>query len=95
MILVKKHQDGILAICDADLIGKKFEHDLLQLDVTERFYKGDEMETEDILRLAEDADCINIVGDESIDFALKNNLIEKEHIIYIADIPHAQVFKIK
>lgn len=94
MILVKVHDGGrIVAICDSDLIGKKFEEDLLQLDITERFYKGEKMDKDKILSLAADAQSLNIVGEESIKFAIENNLISEDHIIYIKGVPHAQMFE--
>ncbi|RME55065.1 DUF424 family protein [Candidatus Woesearchaeota archaeon] len=95
MILVKMHKDGVLALCDENLVGKKIEHDLLQLDVTERFYKGEEKSKEEILTLAEDAATINIVGEEAVKFAIDNKIVDEGQIIYIGDVPHAQVFKIQ
>ena len=43
----------------------------------------------DILNLIEDGILLNIVGEESVNFALKNKLIEKFGIIKIKNIPHA------
>ncbi|MBW3021298.1 DUF424 family protein, partial [Candidatus Woesearchaeota archaeon] len=39
-----------------------------------------------------DAHILNIVGKESIEFALKNKLIEKENILEISGIPFAQPY---
>ena len=94
MILVKIHQSGtsrVISICDSDLIGKKFSKDNRQLDVIERFYKGEEMSKDKILSLASTCNSLNIVGGESIQFALKNKIIEKSSIIIIQGIPNAQV----
>ena len=87
-----KNQEGqvVLAICDEDIIGKKYEEGKLQLDLTSNFYKGESRTEEDILKLIPAAHILNLVGQKSVDFALKHKLIEKEHIITIADIPHAQ-----
>jgi len=43
----------------------------------------------DILKLILDDPLLNIVGEESINFALKNKFIEKKGIILIKNIPHA------
>ena len=45
----------------------------------------------DILNLIEDNTLLNIVGEESINFAVKNKLIEKDGIIKIKGIPHAML----
>ena len=65
----------VVAICDSELFGKKFEEGIRQLDVRENFYKGEEMEKEDIIKMIkrqniEDA-SFNIVGRESIQIALE------------------------
>ncbi|MBS3158103.1 DUF424 family protein, partial [Candidatus Woesearchaeota archaeon] len=33
---------------------------------------------------------INLVGEESVDFGIRNKLIEKKSIIVIKGVPHAQ-----
>jgi len=79
----------IISICDEDLIGKTFEEKDLQLKVSERFYKGEKLSEEKILEEIKSADYINLVGKNSINFAIKNKLILKENIIKIQNIPHA------
>lgn len=96
-MFAKIHKSGdrnIIAICDEDLIGKKFAEKNLILDITERFYKGEKLNPEQVLELMKDSLNLNIVGEESINIALKNNIIEKESIIKIQGIPHAQVYQL-
>lgn len=93
MILVKIHKTkyrDIVAVCDANLIGKKFEEGDLQLDITERFYKGTELSEDEIIFLLRTAENINVVGEESIAIAVKSGMISKSNIIKIKGIPHAQ-----
>ena len=48
-LIVKAHtaKEGIIvAVCDPDILGKKFETDRLQLDLTSSFYKGELMSEE-------------------------------------------------
>ena len=93
MILVKIHKTqfrDVVAVCDSDLIGKKFEQDDLQLNITERFYKGKPVDEDELVRILRDAEILNIVGKESISIALKAGVISKQNIITIAGIPHAQ-----
>lgn len=94
-MLVKIHEHGkIVTLCDSVLIGRKIEDDKFQLDITERFYGGKEMKLEMALNLLEDAATVNIVGKESIRFAIENNIISEDRIIYIQGVPHAQTFKL-
>ncbi|MBI2507900.1 DUF424 family protein [Candidatus Woesearchaeota archaeon] len=92
MMIVKVHiaeRRKIVSICDANLIGKKFEDKNLQLDVSGFFYNGQALTEKEILKAVADANSLNIVGKESINFSLKNNLIDESNIITIKKIPHA------
>ncbi|MBI2667582.1 DUF424 family protein [Candidatus Woesearchaeota archaeon] len=94
-ILVKIHKSqdrDIAAVCDEDLINKKFEDKNFRLDVSEEFYKGKKMNEDEALDVMKKAEILNIVGKKSINLALKNGIIIKEHIIKIKGIPHAQLF---
>jgi uncharacterized protein len=92
MIFIKEHIHNhrkLLSICDGNLIGKTFEEGNFVINVSRNFYQGEPMFEKDILNLIEDNTLLNIVGKESIDFALKNRLISKEGIIRIKNVPHA------
>ena len=97
MIYVKINNAGeneIIAICDANLIGKKFSENGLNLEITERFYKGEIMDEEKVIDLLQDAKNINIVGKESVKLGIKVGIIDEDNIIKIKNIPHALVFGI-
>ena len=85
----------VVAICDSELVGKSFEEGIFQLDVKESFYKGQEAEEEEILRVirrmsAEDA-TFNIVGEKATSLMIREGLISKEGIKKIQNIPFAMV----
>ena len=89
-MIVKKHiRDGklILVVCDSDLIGKKFEQENLQLDLTSDFYKGTQMPDDEIMNLVKRSYIVNITGEKSINFFKK--FLTEENIIKINNIPHA------
>lgn len=94
-VKIHKSEDrNIIAICDDNLIGKAFSEGNLILNITERFYKGEKLSPEKVLELMRNALSLNIVGKNSINLALKNNIIEKESIIKIQGIPHTQVYSL-
>ena len=86
---------NVVAICDSELLGKRFEEGKFQLDVKESFYKGEEVSGEEAIRTmkrmsAEDA-TFNIVGKNSVDIALKAGVIVEEGIGEIQRVPFALV----
>lgn len=97
MIYAKKNfnkDTEILAICDENLIGKHFEEGILKLDITERFYKGELVDDKKAIILMEKARNINIIGKDSIALALKSNIIQKENIVKVKNIPHTIIFEL-
>ncbi len=93
IVKVHKTQDGrrIVAICDNDLIGKKFEEGNLQLDLSSSFYQGEEMSEKGVMELIKGSCMVNIVGEKSIKLAVKLGIVGKKGIIKIKNTPHAQV----
>ena len=92
-MIVKVHKADtkkIVTIVDSDLIGKKFEEKNLQLDLTVDFYKGEERTEEEIKDITKDAYIVHLVGEESINFGLKMGWLDKDNIIKIKNIPHAE-----
>lgn len=94
-MLVKIHKSyrNVVAICDSNLLGKKFEQGNLQLDLTTEFFKGEKMTEKQVLEIIEDAvredASFNIVGEKSIACALKTGIISKKGIKKIQGIPIA------
>jgi len=83
----------VVAICDSEIIGKKFEEGKMQLEVRENFYKEKEVEKEELIRIirlqqVEDA-TFNIVGKKSIKTAIEAELITEDNVGHVQGIPFA------
>ena len=84
-----------MAICDKELINKKFEEGKRQLDLRENFYKGDLLEKEKAiekikLEAGNDA-TFNIVGSKATNAAKEAGIISEESIDKIQGIPFALI----
>ncbi len=95
--LLKVHKATRLAvaICDEELIGKKFEEERLQLDLTGKFFAGEEKNEKEIrealIFYSEEDACFNIVGEKSCNISLELGLISKEGISRIDGVPFSLV----
>ena len=92
-LVVKVHHKGdctVIAVCDPDLVGKVFEEGDLRLDLSGDFYKGDIIEKTEVGDLIRNADCVNLVGKNSVKLGVSEGIIEEGHIKFIDGIPHAQ-----
>ena len=86
--------EKILAISDKDILGKRFEEDGLQIEVTHEFYQDKECNEKEALKLIRSSTIINAVGKKIIALMIKENVIEKGNIITIDGVPHAQVIEL-
>ena len=82
----------VMIVTDKNIIGKKFENEKLQLDLTKEFYQGTEKSKEEILELLKKAYIVHFTGEKSIEIGLSINIIHKENIITIEGIPHAEAY---
>ncbi len=92
-IKIRKAYRNVVSLCDSELLGKKFEEGRLQLDIRENFYKGEEVTEKKAVKLlqqqkTEDA-TFNIIGEESVETAIKADIITRESVGKIANIPYA------
>ncbi len=94
-MLVKIHKSyrKIVAICDAEFLGKKFEQGNRQLEIKKEFYGGEKKNEKQVIEIielesSEDA-TFNLVGAKAVDVGIKAGIISKEGIIKIRGIPHA------
>lgn len=96
MIYVKVHKgnETVVAVCDKNLIGKKFSEGKLCLNVKENFYKGELVDEEKLKEILKNAINLNIVGKESVGLALKEKIIDKNSVIKIKEVPHAQIYSL-
>ena len=92
--IIKTYRD-VVAICDSELLGKRFEQGKFQLDVKESFFGGDETDEEKVIEIMKDMEkedsTFNIIGKESVNAALKSGIIKKEGIGKIDNIPFSLI----
>ncbi|MCZ7399126.1 MAG: DUF424 family protein [Candidatus Methanoperedens sp.] len=96
MYMKKYDTDGqiVVALCDKDIIGKKFKEGILVLKLDECFYKGDEVCEEEVKDALSGATMANIAGEKSIACAVACGCVDPDTVIFIEGIPHAQMIQI-
>ena len=80
-----------LDVIDPELKDKCLQDEKKIIDLTKEYYKGEEFEEENLKALIEKAFSINFIGNKSVEFALKNNLIDKHS--QIQDIKYAHMVR--
>jgi hypothetical protein len=95
-IRVKVHRRGgdiLIAACDDGLLGRRLKDGELRLEVSEEFYGGDHGDEEMLLNRLSAATMANLVGEEVCRIAAEHEYIDRERVITIEGVPHAQMVR--
>ncbi len=90
---VKLHSGGrdiILAVCDEELIGRTFSEGKLQITLYESFYRGVLVDEKGLEEHMKSATILNLVGERCIEKAVEMGWVDKDNILKIEGVPHAQ-----
>jgi len=83
----------VVAVCDEDILGKKFQEGELKLHVKEDFYGGKLVSMREGIDAIKESTIANIVGKKIIQKLIEEGLVIEEAVIKIAGIPHVQIIK--
>ena len=84
-------RDTLVAVCDAELLGKTLEGGRVPFKVSESFYKGVSADLDEALKAMRRATICNLVGKRIVEAAIENRMVQEAAVIYFGDIPHAQI----
>ena len=84
----------LLAVCDAEILGKTLRDSDITFEVSEKFYKGYKTSVDDAIDLIEESTIVNLVGTNIVRRAIERGYVHPEAVIKICGIPHAQIVKI-
>ena len=88
--IYRQSSEILVAICDAELVGKEFIEKDFRLFVDEKFYKDKTCGEEEAKRLFGEATMLNLVGQRTVRIAIEEGLVDEKNTITIQGIPHAQ-----
>jgi hypothetical protein len=86
-------QQVLLAVCDADLLGKTFRESDMVFEVKKDFYKGSRTSVEEAINLIEESTVANLVGCNIVKKAIDKGYVHPEAVIEICGVLHAQIVK--
>lgn len=84
-------REVLVAVCDEKYVGKEFYEDNVQLKVSEKFYGREPATCREVTEALREATIANLVGEESVACAISAGVIESDNIIFVENVPHAQM----
>ena len=83
----------VVAICDANLLGKTISYGRIKLEISKKFYGGSKVKLKEVLRFIEEATIINAVGKNVVTLLTQLYSNIEDAILWIGDVPHVQIVK--
>lgn len=84
----------LLAVCDADVLGKSLKQEKIIFHIREEFYKGSLVSLEEAIDLIQQSTIVNMVGKKIVEKAVENGLVHPDAVLQIEGVPHAQIVKL-
>jgi len=81
----------VLAAADKELIGKTLNGNGIKFEVSEKFYKGEEITAEELRKMLHEFGNINLVGEKVVAVALDEKLAEESQVLEIEGVKHLQI----
>ena len=96
-VYVKLKQDGknvLLAICDAELLGKTLKEGKIVFKVNNEFYNGKKISVDQAVTMIENSTIVNLIGNCCVKKAMECGFVHPEAVLMIDGVSHAQIVKI-
>ena len=94
MNLRKIGRNVLLAICDAEILGKTFRRGRVVFSVKKEFYGDVKTSIEEAVAMIESSTIVNIVGKNVVRKAVEKGYVHPEAVLTIQGVPHAQIVKV-
>jgi hypothetical protein len=94
MSLKKIGKTVLLAMCDAEILGKTLREGKIVFCVKEDFYKGSKVNVEEAVSLIENSTIVNMVGKNVVKKAIEQGYVHPDAVLNIQGVPHAQIVKL-
>jgi len=94
MNLRKIGNNVLLAICDAEILGKTLREGKIVFSIKEEFYKGARVAIEEAVAMIANSTIVNMVGKNIVQKAIEKGYVHPEAVLNIEGVPHAQIVKL-
>ena len=85
----------MLAIADSAIVGNKYSEGEIEIEVKRDFYSEKTCTEGNVAKLVRSATIVNAVGKDIIAILIKKKAVDKDSVLYIDGMPHAQIITLK
>ena len=84
----------LLAVCDAEILGKTLREGKIIFCIKEEFYRGAKVTIEEAVTMIANSTIVNLVGKNIVRKAIESGYVHPEAVLNIEGVPHAQIVKL-
>lgn len=92
--LRKSSKGFLLAICDAEILGKTLCEGQIVFHVKTHFYQGRKMNIEEAVAIIAKSTSVNLIGKNIVKKAVEKGFVHPDAVLHIDGVPHAQIVKL-
>lgn len=93
-LYLKSHRTGrevLIAVCDCDLMGKKFVEGHLHVEILSDFFGEEKATAQNVEQALARATMANLVGELAVSHAIRLGYVARENVLTINGVPCAQM----
>ena len=92
----KETNREVIAACDSKILGKTLvdKEKEIEFTVSREFYGNESFEWDEIAHSIRNSRNVNLIGNEIVELAIKNGLVDPKSVIEIGGIKHAQIYSL-
>ncbi len=90
----KVGRKAILALCDAEILGKTLHDGRIVFHVSREFYEGARVDVEEAMVMIGNFSIVNMIGKNVVGRAIEKGLVHPEGVLNIEGVPHAQIVRL-
>ena len=94
MKIHRRQGEHLVAACDTGLEGRVLQEGKIKMTVHRSFYCAEEVDEDTLRNRLLMATVANLVGEKSVAVAVDMGLIDKDCVITIDGVPHAQMARL-
>jgi hypothetical protein len=93
---LKTYRQGsevLIAVCDCDILGKKFVEGSLCMEVSQDFFGNERYSLSEVEAALNRATMANFVGCQAVEHAIRLGYVERENVLCIDGVLYAQMVR--
>jgi len=95
-VCLKIHESGtetLIAVCDKEILGKKFKEGPLQVEILPEFYGNEAASLDEVEAALNSATIANFAGCRAVEHAIRLGYVERENVLSIDGVLCAQMVR--